>query len=76
MHAFRAAVEARDLDAVAASLAEDVVFYSPVAFAPYTGRALVTAILRRVIVVLETSPIRVSSRRRAATGSRCCLPRT
>lgn len=53
MHAFRSAVEARDLDAVSATLAEDVTFLSPVAFSPYQGRALVTAILRHVIVVLE-----------------------
>lgn len=53
MHQFRTAVEARDLEAVSATLAADVTFYSPVAFKPYHGRELVSAILRHVIVVLE-----------------------
>ncbi|MEU8125510.1 nuclear transport factor 2 family protein [Spirillospora sp. NPDC049024] len=48
MHPFRAAVEKGDLDALPALLAEDVTFLSPVAFAPYEGRAAVTAILRAV----------------------------
>lgn len=46
MHPFRAAVESGDMAAVPALLAPDVVFRSPVAFAPYTGRALVAGILR------------------------------
>ncbi|HEX5853014.1 MAG TPA: nuclear transport factor 2 family protein [Solirubrobacteraceae bacterium] len=46
MQQFRAAVEADDLQAIPALLAEDVVFHSPVAFAPYEGRELVAAILR------------------------------
>ncbi|MFW5418909.1 nuclear transport factor 2 family protein [Nocardiopsis sp. CNT-189] len=48
MHPFRKAVEADDHDAVHALLAEDVVFTSPVAFAPYAGRELTAAILRAV----------------------------
>lgn len=48
MHPFRAAVEKGDLDALPALLAEDVTFLSPVAFAPYEGRAAVAAILRAV----------------------------
>ncbi|MGW4027008.1 nuclear transport factor 2 family protein, partial [Streptomyces sp. NPDC005009] len=48
MRAFREAVEAHDLDAVVALLAEDVVFTSPVVFKPYTGRAITGAILRAV----------------------------
>ncbi|TXS49549.1 nuclear transport factor 2 family protein [Streptomyces sp. OR43] len=48
MHPFRKAVEAHDLDAVEALLAEDVVFTSPVAFKPYAGKALTAAILRAV----------------------------
>lgn len=48
MTSFRAAVEAGDLDAVEAMLAEDVVFRSPVAFQPYQGRAITAAILRAV----------------------------
>lgn len=52
-HPFRAAVEARDLSAVSATLAEDVVFNSPVAFRPYRGRAVVTELLGHVLEVFE-----------------------
>jgi hypothetical protein len=50
---FRAAVEARDPDAMAATLADDVVFRSPVAFRPYPGKAVTAAILRGVLRVFE-----------------------
>ncbi|GEB54448.1 nuclear transport factor 2 family protein [Streptomyces gardneri] len=53
MHPFRKAVEDRDPDALEALLAEDVVFTSPVAFAPYPGRAMTAAILRGVMRVFE-----------------------
>ncbi|MEV0239964.1 nuclear transport factor 2 family protein [Streptomyces sp. NPDC050674] len=53
MHPFRKAVENGDLDAVAALLADDVVFTSPVAFKPYPGKAITTAILRAVTQVFE-----------------------
>ncbi|MFE5715897.1 nuclear transport factor 2 family protein [Streptomyces sp. NPDC056501] len=53
MHPFRKAVEDRDPDALEALLAEDVVFTSPVAFAPYEGRAMTAAILRGVLRVFE-----------------------
>ncbi|MFC8425692.1 nuclear transport factor 2 family protein [Streptomyces sp. NPDC057236] len=53
MRAFREAVEAHDLDAVVALLAEDVVFTSPVVFKPYTGRAVTGAVLRAVAEVFE-----------------------
>ncbi|MER6622094.1 MULTISPECIES: nuclear transport factor 2 family protein [unclassified Streptomyces] len=53
MRAFREAVEAHDLDAAVALLAEDVVFTSPVVFKPYTGRAVTGAILRAVAEVFE-----------------------
>ncbi|MFC7895759.1 nuclear transport factor 2 family protein [Streptomyces sp. NPDC057381] len=53
MRAFRAAVEAHDLDAVEALLAEDVVFTSPVVFEPYRGKAITAAILRAVTRVFE-----------------------
>ena len=53
MRAFRAAVEAHDLDAVEALLADDVVFTSPVVFKPYRGRAVTAAILRAVERVFE-----------------------
>lgn len=53
MDPFREAVEKGDLKAVRALLAEDVTFLSPVAYAPYQGRDLVTAILRAVVRVFE-----------------------
>lgn len=53
MKQFREAVEARDLEAVAALLADDVVFISPVAFTPYRGKPLTLAILANVVEVLE-----------------------
>ena len=53
MTTFRNAVEAGDVEAVSALLADDVVFVSPVAFKPYTGKAITTAILRAVVQVFE-----------------------
>ncbi|MDX3525324.1 nuclear transport factor 2 family protein [Streptomyces sp. ID05-39B] len=53
MRAFREAVEAGDLKAVEALLAEDVEFTSPVVFKPYTGKAITAAILRAVTEVFE-----------------------
>ncbi|WP_181310076.1 nuclear transport factor 2 family protein [Nocardioides campestrisoli] len=49
--AFRAAVEARDADAMIALLADDVVFRSPVAHSPYPGKAITASILTEVIDV-------------------------
>jgi hypothetical protein len=43
--AFRSAVEAEDPQALIDALAEDVVFRSPVVFAPYEGKPLVSTIL-------------------------------
>lgn len=37
MHPFRAAIEARDLDAVTSLLADDVVFRSPIVFRALPG---------------------------------------
>jgi hypothetical protein len=53
VNAFRKAVEARDTDGMAACLAENVVFTSPVAFAPYPGKPITAAILRGVMRVFE-----------------------
>lgn len=53
MRAFREAVEAGDLAAVEAMLAEDVVFTSPVVFKPYEGKAITAAILGTVVKVFE-----------------------
>lgn len=51
--AFRAAVEAGDLDAATALLADDVTFRSPAVFKPYEGAATVGHILRTVFEVFE-----------------------
>jgi len=53
MQQFRDAIESRDIDAIAALLAADVVFRSPVVHAPYCGRAQVEVLLRAVSQVLE-----------------------
>ncbi|WP_404827912.1 nuclear transport factor 2 family protein [Conexibacter stalactiti] len=53
MVTFREAVEARDMAAVEAMLADEVVFRSPVAFKPYPGKAITAAILRAVVEVFE-----------------------
>ncbi|GAB2829275.1 nuclear transport factor 2 family protein [Actinocorallia aurea] len=53
MTTFRAAIEARDIDAIADLLADDVVFTSPIAFQPYEGKAMTLAILRGVMRVFE-----------------------
>lgn len=53
MKQFRAAVEAGDVDALVASLHDDVVFQSPVVFAPYRGKAAVGWLLRCVTRVLH-----------------------
>ncbi|MGW0769939.1 nuclear transport factor 2 family protein [Streptomyces sp. NPDC002676] len=53
MRAFREAVEAWDMDAIEALLAEDVVFTSPVVFKPYPGKAITAAILRGVSRVFQ-----------------------
>ena len=39
---------ARDFEAIASMLAEDVVFTSPVAFKPYPGKVITAAILKAV----------------------------
>ena len=53
MKKFRTAVEAGDFAALGDLLAEDVVFRSPVAFKPYSGKPIVAAILRGVGRVFE-----------------------
>jgi hypothetical protein len=51
--AFREAVEAHDIEAGVAQLADDVVFRSPVVFKPYEGKEAVAALLRFVAEVFE-----------------------
>ena len=53
MQEFRSAIERRDLDAVVALLARDVVFRSPIVYAPYHGREQVRALLSAVGRVFE-----------------------
>jgi hypothetical protein len=48
MKEFREAVEAWDFERAGELLADDVVFFSPVAFKPYPGKAIVAALLRGV----------------------------
>ena len=53
MHPFRTAVEAQDIEAAIALLAEDIVFRSPVVFKPYHGREAVAPLLLAVSRVFE-----------------------
>jgi len=53
MHPFRAAVEAHDLDGMTALLAEDVLFHSPVAFRPFTGREAAAGLLGQIVRTFE-----------------------
>jgi hypothetical protein len=53
MQEFRSAIEARDIDRLAALFTDDVVFRSPVVHAPYQGRDQAMALLRAVAQVFE-----------------------
>jgi hypothetical protein len=53
MQQFRSAVEAGDLDGLAALFTDDVVFRSPVVHAPYQGRDQAMTLLRAVSEVFE-----------------------
>lgn len=53
MKQFRAAVEARDFEAVPPLLAEDAIFRSPVVFKPFEGKAYVAAVLLAALRTLE-----------------------
>jgi hypothetical protein len=50
---FRELVESKDLDALEAILADDVVLHSPVTFKPFEGRVVVLHVLRTVAEVFE-----------------------
>jgi SnoaL-like domain len=52
-HPFRQAVEARDLDAIRALLADRVVFNSPVAHKPFEGREVVAQVLAFAAATFE-----------------------
>jgi hypothetical protein len=51
--AFRAGIEAGDMDAAIALLDDEVVFHSPVVYADYIGRDAVAPILHGVAMVFE-----------------------
>ncbi|HEX8104520.1 MAG TPA: nuclear transport factor 2 family protein [Solirubrobacteraceae bacterium] len=53
MHPFRAAIEAGDIEAAVAFLADGAVFHSPVVFKPYEGREKVDKILRAAFATFE-----------------------
>ena len=53
MHPFRVAIEAQDIDAAVALLADDVEFRSPVVFTPYRGRDAAAVLLHAVSRVLK-----------------------
>jgi limonene-1,2-epoxide hydrolase len=53
VHPFRAAIEAQDIAAAVALLADDVEFRSPVVFRAYHGRDAVAELLRAVVRVFE-----------------------
>ena len=48
MHPFGAALEARDVEAAVAVLADDVVFSSPIVYTRYAGKGVATAVLSAV----------------------------
>ena len=52
-HAFRSAVEARDLAAMAAAFAPDAVLNSPVSFKPFAGRPAIALLLSILLEVFE-----------------------
>jgi hypothetical protein len=52
-HPFRLAAEAKDLEAMAATLREDVVLHSPILFRGFEGREIVTQVLTHVAATLE-----------------------
>ncbi len=49
MDAFRSAVEAQNIDGMAAELADDVEFHSPFAFRPFVGKESVSQLLAAVM---------------------------
>ena len=62
-----AAVEAGDVDAALATLADDVVFHSPAVFHPYEGRDTVGALLHLVFKTFED--LRYTDELRGADGT-------
>jgi hypothetical protein len=65
--AFRKAVEAHDLEALAGTLAPVVVLHSPVTFRPYSGREAVGTLLRLIAETFED--MRYTDEFRGADGA-------
>jgi len=57
---FRAAVEARDIDAMAEALSPDVTFHSPMAHTPFEGRETVRKLFEPCSRPSRTSTTRTS----------------
>lgn len=69
--AFRRAVEARDLDAMAASFEEDAVLHSPVTFQPFEGRPAIRHLLGILLEVF--ADFRYTDQLEAADGTRALV---
>jgi len=52
-HPFRLAAETKDIEAMTATLREDVVLHSPILFRGFEGREVVLQVLAHVIATLE-----------------------
>ncbi len=52
-HPFRRAAEAKDLELLAAALADDVVLHSPILFRGFEGKEIVSQVLTHVAATLE-----------------------
>lgn len=52
-HPFRRAAEAKDLDLLSETLADDVVLHSPILFRGFEGKDVVTQVLTHVAATLE-----------------------
>lgn len=52
-HPFRLAAESKDLEAMTATLREDVVLHSPILFRGFEGRDVVLGVLTHVVATLE-----------------------
>jgi len=53
LHPFRLAAEAKDLEAMTATLREDVILHSPILFRGFEGRDVVLGVLAHVVATLE-----------------------
>ncbi len=68
---FRAAVEARRLDAMVEAFAEDAVLHSPVTFKPFEGREAIRRLLAILLEVFED--FRYTDELRSDDGTRALI---